>query len=182
MFPLISSLDDFLKAREVVWNCAQQLRDEGADYNPKPRLGAMIELPSAVTVADELAKHTDFLCLGTNDLVQYMLGVDRTNADVAEHYLSYHPAVLRALATVTSAAISAGKEISICGEMAGDSRLIRFLIGIGIRNFSLDARKILPVQKAISQIDTSAAEQMAREILRLGTLAEIEESLDNAPS
>ena len=182
MFPLISSLDDFLKAREVVSSCAQQLCDEGADYNPKPRLGAMVELPSAVAVASELARHTDFLCLGTNDLVQYMLGVDRTNADVAEHYLAYHPAVLRALETVTLAAMSAGKDISICGEIAGDPRLIGFLIGIGIRKFSLDARKILVVQKAISQIDTSAAEKMAREILSLGTVAEIEEILNNEPS
>lgn len=180
MFPLVSCVDDFVRASDIVRECIGELQQEQADFNSNPRLGAMVELPSAVAVAHELARRADFLCLGTNDLIQYMLAIDRTNAAVAEHYLSHHPAVLRALNEVAKAAADTGTDLSICGEMASDPGMLPFLIGIGIRKLSLDTRKIIPTREAIAKIDTAAAKQHAHKLLRLGTLHDIEAALAEA--
>ncbi len=175
MFPLVASVDDFIQAGELIASCKRELQSEGAQFAEHVKLGAMVELPSAVSMVDELARRADFLCLGTNDLIQYLLGVDRTNMDVAEHYVSYHPAVLRALKQVAGSAYAAGKEVSICGEMAGDPLMIPFLIGIGIRTFSLDAQHIIPVEKCIAGVEAGEAEAFADRLLACSTIREIEE-------
>ncbi|MCK5249768.1 MAG: phosphoenolpyruvate--protein phosphotransferase, partial [Spirochaetaceae bacterium] len=122
LFPLISSLDDFLNARKIVIKSLGFLKRDGFGQFPMPKLGAMIELPSAVEMAPELSREADFLSLGTNDLVQYMLGVDRTNEKVADLFDVRHPAVLRAVKRVNDAAREANCPLSVCGIMSKDPR------------------------------------------------------------
>ena len=178
MFPLVSSVDDFVEARQVVEQCQRELAAENVLFLAKPLLGAMVEMPSAVEVADELAQEADFLSIGANDLVQYMLAVDRTNEQISDLYVSYHPAVLRALRRVVDAAQRHRKPLSFCGEMAADPKLIPFLIGLGIRRISLEARQIPRVQHYISQVDTGEAGKQAEQLLKMGKVAEVEAALN----
>jgi phosphotransferase system enzyme I (PtsP) len=152
MFPMISSIDEFLEAKTEVKSCISELKKEGTPGHPDPAIGMMVELPSVVELAEDFAEVADFFSIGTNDFVQYMLAVDRTNEKVADLYLPYHPSVLRALKRVVSAAISRGKDVSICGQMAQDERYIKYLLGIGIRKFSLDAASLPKIQKIIDSI------------------------------
>lgn len=173
MFPMISSLDEFYQARDVVNSCIAALREEGVPHNDKPILGVMVEIPAAVAIVDELAKETGFLCIGTNDLVQYILAVDRTNEHVATFYNAFHPAVLRALHRIVSTAVENNEEVSICGDVVLDPRIIPFLIGIGIRKVSVDPRYIHDVQKNIEKLNLPEAEKLAETLLKMGTLKEI---------
>ncbi|MHC4728140.1 MAG: phosphoenolpyruvate--protein phosphotransferase [Planctomycetota bacterium] len=118
MFPMISSIDEFCQAREVVSECIEKLVQRNKEHNPKPKLGIMVELPCIVDLIDDFAKEADFFSIGTNDFIQFMLGVDRTNENVAGAYLPHHPSVLRAMKKVVHSANQNGKEISVCGDMA----------------------------------------------------------------
>ena len=178
MFPLISSVDDFVEARTVVEECQRSLAKEGVPHLAKPKLGAMIELPSAVEVADELAGEADFLSIGGNDLVQYMLAVDRTNEHISDLYVTHHPAVLRALNRVVEAARRHQKSLSFCGEMAGDAKILPFLIGIGVRTISVEARQIPRLQQLIGQLDASQAKSQAGSLLRLGKISDVAAALN----
>ena len=178
MFPLISSVDDFVEARTVVEECQRNLAAEGVPHLAKPKLGAMIELPSAVEVADELAGEADFLSIGGNDLVQYMLAVDRTNEHISDLYVTHHPAVLRALNRVVEAARRHQKSVSFCGEMAGDAKILPFLIGIGVRTISVEARQIPRLQQLIGQLDADQAKGQAGKLLRLGKISDVAAALN----
>jgi phosphotransferase system enzyme I (PtsP) len=177
MFPFISSVDDFLLAREMVIKSQQELEAEGVLYHRQPQLGAMIELPSAVELADELAQVGDFFSIGTNDLIQYMLAVDRTNALVSDLYLPHHPAVLRVLKRIANAAHHHGIELSLCGELGTNLKMLPFLLGIGIHTLSMDADMIPTIQAKIAEIDVRQSERLAEELLRLGKISEVEEHL-----
>jgi phosphotransferase system enzyme I (PtsP) len=177
MFPMISSVDDFIQAREVVCESVAQLAAEGVEHNPNPQLGAMIELPAAVEVSDELAEQADFLSIGGNDLVQYMLAVDRTNQHISDLYVTHHPAVLRALKRVAAASIKRGTPLSFCGEMAADLKMQPFLLGIGIRQFSVESRLIPMVHQALSAMDTRACEALAERLLKMGRISEVEAAI-----
>ena len=178
MFPLISSVDEFLQAKSEVECCSRNLTKEGVAYNDHPELGVMIELPSAIEVIDELAQEADFLCIGSNDLVQYMLAVDRTNEELSHLYLSHHPAVLRALHRVVEAAKCYNKPLTLCGDMAGDIQLMPFLLGIGIRHFSVAPRWIPRVQNIVRTINIKQADKLAQKILSKGQVKEVEELID----
>ncbi len=180
MFPMISSVDDFIQARDLVQTCIQQLRTEKAQFNDAPALGAMIELPAAVEVAPELAREADFISIGGNDLVQYMLAVDRTNQHISDLYLSHHPAVLRALKRIADACIGAEKPLSFCGEMAADPRMLPFLIGIGIHRFSVESRMIPPVHRAIALMRASECQALADRLLAMGRIVDVEAALKSA--
>lgn len=180
MFPLVSSVDDFLEARSVVVECIGALKAENVPHNPSPRLGAMIELPSAVEVVEELAAECDFLSIGSNDLVQYILAVDRTNSHISDLYLAHHPAVLRALKRIAQAATALKKPLSFCGETACDPQMLPFLIGIGIRTFSVEVRQIPKLYQSISKIDTVAAAAAAKHLLTLSRIRDIEAALQAA--
>ncbi|MEI8095960.1 MAG: phosphoenolpyruvate--protein phosphotransferase [Spirochaetales bacterium] len=173
MFPLISSLDDFLEAREHVFACIAQLRTAGQPHNPKPLIGAMIELPSACEVANELALEADFLCVGTNDLVQYILGVDRTNEEVSNLYTAYHPAVYRTLQRVVRAAVNHNTSISICGEIAADPYMIPFLLGSGIRKLSVNPKLLPGVQKLIEGLSLRECQVGAEKLVHMGSIKDI---------
>ena len=174
MFPLIASVDDFLAAREIVWECMDELESQGLAVNRETQLGVMMELPSAVEVAEELANEADFLSIGSNDLVQYMLAVDRTNEQVSALYKSHHPAILRAIHRIVVAAQRAGKPVSICGDLATEAHMIPFLLGIGLRTFSIDIRSAPSIERTIASIDLVEAEQLAIRLLTMGRISEIE--------
>ncbi|MBF0386879.1 MAG: phosphoenolpyruvate--protein phosphotransferase [Candidatus Omnitrophica bacterium] len=177
MFPMVSSLDDFFAARAVVVECAAQLKSSGIPHLAAPEIGVMIETPSAVEMSDELAREAAFFSVGTNDLIQYVLAVDRTNEKVADLYVPHHPSVLRALERTARAAVRHKKDISICGDMAHDPRYMPFLLGIGIRSFSVDARYILKIQERIMSLDTTSARQTAEKLLGLVSIVAIEKEL-----
>jgi phosphotransferase system enzyme I (PtsP) len=177
MFPLVSSVDDFVDAREVVQECIKQLAQENVPHNARPQLGIMVELPSAVEIVDELAQEADFLSIGSNDLVQYILAVDRTNAYISDLYQSHHPAVLRSLKRVADATLSHKKDLSLCGDMARDPQMLPFLLGIGITNLSLDAAHIPQVQKVVKGITYSKAKAQAQTMLGFGRISQVQEYL-----
>jgi phosphotransferase system, enzyme I, PtsP len=177
MFPMISSVDDFFLARDIVHECITQLQEEGASFNTTPQLGAMIELPAAVEVANELAREADFLSIGGNDLVQYMLAVDRTNQHISDLYVSHHPAVLRALKRVVDAGRDHDIPVSFCGEMATDPKMLPFLVGIGLRRFSVESRTIPRIRETIAGLDTGETAAFAERVLRLGRITEVQEAL-----
>jgi phosphoenolpyruvate-protein kinase (PTS system EI component) len=134
----------------------------------------MIEVPAAVLLADDIVRTTDFVCLGTNDLVQYMLAVDRDNESVAGWFRTLHPAVLRAVDTVIAACSAAGKSLTICGEMAGSPFYLPLLIGMGATELSMNVNSILRIRKVISGIAYEEASEVAREAKGCRTADEVE--------
>ncbi|WP_372796484.1 phosphoenolpyruvate--protein phosphotransferase [Pontiella sp.] len=174
MFPLVSSVDDFIAARDIVHECMSSLEAEGIDFNPETKLGVMMELPSAVEVVDELAAEADFLSIGSNDLIQYMLAVDRTNEMVSSLYLAHHPAILRAMNRIVSAGLTHGKDVSICGDLSADPRMLPFLLGIGLQKFSIDSVNAPTVQRLVNSIELSEAESIANTMLDFGRISEVE--------
>ena len=137
----------------------------------------MIELPSAVAVAAELANAADFLSIGSNDLIQYTLAVDRTNQHISDLFIPHHPAVLRSMARVVHAARNCGKPVSLCGEMASNPAFARFLIGIGLRSFSMEVRSLPAIQKSMTEVNAAEAEQFAGDVLRLARIRDVAERL-----
>jgi len=148
-------------------------------YNRDVKLGVMIELPSAVTLVEDLAHEVDFMSIGTNDLIQYMLAVDRTNEMVSNLYLSHHPAILRAIDRVVAVARGHRRDVSICGDIAGDPRMVPFLLGVGITKLSITPRKIVEIQKAIGSVSMEKAVYSARRMLNCSRISEVEELLNN---
>ncbi|WP_319522588.1 phosphoenolpyruvate--protein phosphotransferase [uncultured Desulfosarcina sp.] len=170
MFPLIASLDDFLQARQVVADCLERLAADGLEHHDHPAIGMMVELPAVVETMAEFAAEADFFSIGSNDFVQYMLGVDRSNKRVADYYRPEHPSVLRALQKVVRVADEFDKPISICGEMGHDPAMIPFLLGIGIRRLSIDPQFMPAVHRRISGLTMDACREQARELTAAGSL------------
>lgn len=177
MFPMIFSLDEFLQARDIVLECIQSLEKAGGAVNSHPEIGMMVEVPAVIEIIEEFAQIVDFFSIGTNDLVQYMLAVDRTNEDVAEYYIPHHPAVLRAIKRIVDAANAAGKEVSICGDMAQKSGYLQFLIGCGLRTLSINPVYLAEIQEIIGGIEVAQAEALTRRLLASGDIKVIENEL-----
>ena len=177
MFPMISSLEEFLEARDLVHQCAAALQKSGAAFHDHPKIGMMVEVPAAVGMIEEFAEVADFFSIGTNDLVQYMLAVDRTNEDVAEYYVPHHPAVLRAIKRVADAARAKGKDVSVCGDMVNSAPYLQFLIGCGIRTLSMNSLYLAENQRIISGIDVLKAEELVEQLLATGSISHIEREL-----
>jgi phosphotransferase system enzyme I (PtsP) len=174
MFPMIASIDEFRTACQAVREAGDALTKERLPHHSQPLLGAMIELPAIIEVIDELVLEADFLSIGTNDLIQYMLAVDRNNEYVTAYYQPYHPSVLRALARIARQGQRQGIPISICGEVAHQTDFVPFLIGIGIRRLSVDPQFLPDLQGTIQTIDASEAETYARQVLSASTLADVD--------
>jgi len=166
MFPMISTVEELKQAKTLVADCISELEKEKTAINAVPQIGMMIEIPAVVEIIETLAQMTDFLSIGTNDFIQYMLAVDRTNEKVASLYLPHHPSVLRSLARITRVALSYNKPVSVCGDMAHQPEYIPFLLGIGIRNLSVDAPYIPRIQKCISSISVKQAGKLASSLLK----------------
>lgn len=172
MFPMISSLDEYLEAQQLVRECEAELKTERIAHQANPKIGVMIEVPSVLPIIDELAEVADFFSIGTNDLIQYLLAVDRTNEKVAGYYLPHHPSVLRSLHRIVGSAQAHQKEVSICGDMAHEERHLPFLLGIGVRILSLDAVYLPKVQRCIADIDLANAREQANHLLTLSSIRE----------
>ena len=147
MFPMISGLEEFEQAKEVVEECKAELKAEGKEYSEKIQWGIMVEIPAAAVYADELAKHVDFFSIGTNDLIQYTLAADRMSEKVSYLYNPMHPAVLRLIKMTIDGAHKHGKWVGMCGEMAGDEAAIPTLVEYGLDEFSMSATSILNAKK-----------------------------------
>jgi phosphoenolpyruvate-protein phosphotransferase (PTS system enzyme I) len=152
MFPMISSVSEFLTSKKILAECMEELRAEGKAFNEKLETGIMVEIPAAAVMADEFAKHVDFFSIGTNDLIQYTLAADRMNEKVSYLYDPMHPAVLRLIKMTIDAAHNAGKWCGMCGEMAGDEEAIPTLVEYGLDEFSMSASSILTAKKIITNM------------------------------
>jgi phosphotransferase system enzyme I (PtsP) len=179
MFPMISSIDEFLQARDIVFESLEALNKQGIEHNSTPKLGIMVELPCIADLIDDFVKEAEFFSIGTNDLIQFMLGVDRTNENVAGSYLPHHPSVLRALKKIVYSANQGGREISVCGDMAHQEQYLPFLLGIGVRNLSMDPRYLPRIQKAISEISLVEARAVAEDMLGLAKISEMSLGLNS---
>ena len=177
MFPLISCIDEFRVARLVVREINDELLNQGHAVHANVPLGAMVEVPSAAVMAQELAREVDFISIGTNDLIQYSLAVDRSNDLVADLYRPTSPAVLRLVANVIEAGKAEGVPVSMCGEMASDPLMVPVLVGLGLEKFSMNPQAIPVVRALVRQLSFREAAHIARQASRLVTAREVEEYL-----
>jgi phosphotransferase system enzyme I (PtsI) len=175
MFPLISSIQEIREARRLLKEVQEELKAQGQDFDPQLPVGAMIEVPAAVTLADILAWEADFFSIGTNDLIQYALAIDRGNKQVAGLYQPLHPAVLRMIRQVVDAGRSGGIPVAVCGEMAGDPLYLPILLGLGVDELSMNHMSIPMVKKVIRLINFKDAKQMAKQVLEMVTVEEVNE-------
>jgi phosphotransferase system enzyme I (PtsP) len=177
MFPMISTMEQFIEAKNAVLESIQYLKMENIPHNSAPSIGMMVEVPSVLSIIDEFAQAVDFFSIGTNDLVQYLLAVDRTNEKVASLFIQHHPSVLRAIKQVADAAIRYKKSISLCGDMATREVYLPFFIGIGITELSIEPSSIPRIQEQIQKIDTTNACQQAQAMLSTVSITDIEKLL-----
>ena len=179
MFPMATQIEEVEAAIERVESIAAELDGEGVDYGV-PELGVMIETPAAAFLADSLAARLDFLSIGTNDLTQYVMAVDRENDAVADYHDPLHPAVLRAIDRTVSAADGNDAWVGMCGEMAGDPDLTELLVGLGLDELSMSAVTVPAVKQQVQQAATDAASDLAADALACETRAEVLDVLDES--
>ena len=179
MFPMISSLEELLQAKEIVKEVQAELDAEGIAYAKDVEIGMMIEVPSAAVISDVLAKHVDFFSIGTNDLIQYTTAVDRMNQKISYLYNQFNPAVLRLIKMVIDNAHKEGKWVGMCGEAAGDQMMIPILLGFGLDEFSMSPISILPARKLITSVNEADMKKFADEVLAMGTAEEIKAHVAN---
>lgn len=175
MFPMVGSLEDVLRTREVLEECRAELKDEGYEVADEMEIGIMIEIPSAAIIADQLAEVVDFFSIGTNDLSQYTMAADRTNAQVAPLASGFQPAVFRLIKNVIDAAHAQGKWVGLCGEMAGELLAIPILLGLGLDEFSMNPPAIPFAKRLIRSISMEDARKVADQALQLRGDQEIRE-------
>jgi phosphoenolpyruvate-protein phosphotransferase len=177
LIPMVSSLEEILKVKELLGEAKEELRQEGTPFDRQMELGIMVEVPSAVQLADRFLREVDFLSIGTNDLIQYILAVDRSNRRVADLYEPLHPAVLSALHTTIEAGKNAGKRVGMCGEMAGDPLCALLLLGMGLEEFSMGSLYVPVIKKTIRSVSYQAAKSAAQIVLQMDTVGEIKKYL-----
>jgi len=173
MFPMISSVDEVLQARSILDEVKAELAGQGAQIAEKPQIGIMVEIPSAAVLADKFAEVVDFFSIGTNDLTQYTLAVDRTNPRIARLGDHCHPAVVRQIQHVIEAAHRAGIWVGVCGEMAGDPDAIPILLGLGLDEFSMAGSSIPRAKTIIRSINLSDARKLAHAVLDLRSAEQV---------
>jgi len=176
MFPFVSSVEQLREARRVVSEVTAGLQEGGEIVPPVP-IGVMIEIPAAAYTADLLAREVDFFTIGTNDLIQYCLAVDRADERVSQLYHPLHPAILRVIVAVRRAARRRGIAVSLCGEMAADPALLTLLVGLGLTDFSMTPGAIGVAKRVLADVRYQELRVLARRVLRLATVAEIEQEL-----
>jgi len=173
MIPMVSNLDELSQVLDLIEEVKNELRREGRQFNENLPVGGMIEVPAAAVSADLFATRLDFLSIGTNDLIQYTLAIDRVDDEVNYLYDPLHPSVLRLIKTTIDAGRNADIPVTMCGEMAGDPGLTKLLLGMGLRIFSMDPTTLLEVKKKVLDCKVSTAERYAEDILACGNSQEI---------
>ncbi len=180
MFPLVTSLDEFLEARRRLDEARDELDRRGQAYDPDMAVGVMIETPAAVIIAEALAKEADFFSIGTNDLVQYTLAVDRNSEHVAELFDSFHPAIIRLMRTTIEAGHEAGKKVYVCGEMAHDPLATMVLVGLGVDGLSMAFGDLPEIARVITEISLEEAKEVAQAALEQVTGRDVRALLTEA--
>jgi phosphotransferase system enzyme I (PtsI) len=173
MAPMVSRIEEVRQLRATLEDVATELDREGLERARRWRFGIMIEVPAAALIADILAREVDFFAIGTNDLIQYALAVDRNNRQVADLYQPLHPAILRMLRSVIEGGRSAGIPVSLCGEMAADESFLPLLLGLGLRRLSVHPRSVPRLRRLAEVLDVSRLEPIAATCCDLGTATEV---------
>ncbi|OFV88302.1 MAG: phosphoenolpyruvate--protein phosphotransferase [Acidobacteria bacterium RBG_16_68_9] len=173
LFPMVTSLEEVRRVKDLLAQVAEELHRDGLACDPSMPVGIMVEVPAAVQLADRFIEEVDFFSIGTNDLTQYLLAVDRDNRKVSSLYEPLHPAVLSAVAHTVRTANQAGKNVTLCGEMAGDPVCSLVLIGMGLRELSMSPFFIPIIKRLIRSVDMVAAEHLATEVLTLSTVKDV---------
>lgn len=179
MLPMVSARDEILAFRAFAAEVMAELEGEGIEFSRDFKLGIMIEVPAAAMISDILAQEVDFFSIGTNDLIQYSLAVDRNNEHVSYLYRPLHPAILRMIRFVLDCARDSGVEVSMCGEMAGDQRYTALLLGMGLRRLSVSPRSIPEIKNQIRGLEVSGLAEATERCLTMGSAAEVERCLDS---
>jgi len=177
MFPMISTVEELLQAKEITFEMMRELDSTNTPYDKKVEIGIMVEVPSAVIAADILAEYVDFFSVGTNDLVQYILAVDRINEKVADLYNPLDISVLRYLRTISEIAASHSTPISICGEIAGEPKYTMLLLGLGFRQLSMSSKYMYQIKRIIRSVNIQECESLARSILQMKRTVDIEKAV-----
>ena len=170
---MISSVEEFKQANRVLAEVKKELEEQNTPFDKEVEIGAMIEIPSAAITTDILAKEADFFSIGTNDLIQYSLAVDRVNEKIAYLYEPSHPAILRLIKTVIEAARKEGIWVGMCGEMCSEPIFIPLLLGLGLTKFSVSPLMLLRIKKIIRSVSLEETKAAAKEILSLETIKDI---------
>ena len=178
MFPMISGVDELRRANAVLEECRQELREKGIPFNEQMEVGAMIEVPSAALVADLLAKEVDFFSIGTNDLIQYTIAVDRINERIAHLYEPTHPAIIRLIKIIVNAAHAHNLWVGVCGEMAGEISLTPLLVGLGVDELSTGAALVPRVKRAVQSLDVGICLQLVDEVKNMDSAEAILEKCE----
>ena len=171
---MLSTLSELRQTKILLERAKSSLRKEGLAFDENIQLGGMIEVPAAAINAEAFAKELDFMSIGTNDLIQYTLAIDRTDDEVAHLYNALHPAVLKLISITIKAGAKLNKPVAVCGEMAGDAKLTRLLIGMGLRQLSMHPSNILSVKQQILYSHIVKLNTNARKILKFADLQKIE--------
>jgi phosphotransferase system enzyme I (PtsI) len=178
MLPMISNLQELRQARHLIEETKDELRRQGLAYNPRVQVGAMIEVPAAALAAPILARHSDFFSIGTNDLIQYTLAIDRVDDEVNYLYDPLHPAVLRLIQITVESGARAGIPVAMCGEMASDPRYTRLLLGLGLTEFSMYPGSLLEIKRIIRHSDTRTLRNTVQRLLASTDSAESHELIE----
>lgn len=177
MFPMISSIDELRDAKKVLEDCKKELDGENIEYDKNIKVGIMIEIPSAALIADKLAKECAFFSIGTNDLIQYTVAVERGNEKISKLYTKFHPAVIKLIKMAIDGAHSANIICGMCGEAAGDPLFIPILIGLGLDEFSMNSNSLLKARMTINNLEKEKCEKITEEVLKMSSAVEVEERL-----
>lgn len=177
LIPMITEIEEIIEVKQIFEEVREELRKEKLPFDETLPLGVMIEVPAAAALTDLLVKEVDYVSIGTNDLIQYFLAVDRSNEFVSYLYKPFHPSVLRLIRQVIKAAIAAGKDVAVCGEMAANPLSAILLLGLGLRNFSMNPIFIPRVKKALRSVEYKTVKRIVHQALKLRTAQEVEEYL-----
>ena len=178
MLPMISSIEELRKSKEIIEEVKEELKEKNIKFNENIEVGIMIEIPSSAVMADEFAKECDFFSIGTNDLIQYTIAVERGNEKLANLYSHFNPAVIRLIKSAIDGAHKNGILCGMCGEAAGDVKFIPLLVGLGLDEFSMNANKILKARKLIIDLNFEECKELANKVLKLESTEDVKRILD----
>jgi len=178
MFPMISSLDELIETLDIIEEVKCELKDEGKEFDPEIPVGVMIEVPAAVMIADKLAEKVNFFSIGTNDLIQYSVAVDRANDKISKLFEPFHPGILRLIRLTVESAHAKGISVAVCGEMGADPASALLLAGLGVDELSMTPSFIPVVKRFLRSISMEQAKRIAEQALKCGVAAEVKKIID----